>query len=269
MRRFGRASSEEDGEEEDTTSLSSSTSNSGSEEDSNNVAVGAVSPALGPPEYSEVLLENLSTLDRRHPGFLPHELSVAVRSLLRQVACTHRDGETTSNNPYRTLHTLSGDRFIDGAGTYVGELDPKSRRHGLGHMVYSATDDRYTGGWFKGARHGQGAYFWADSGSVYAGGWLRGERCGRGHFVFGERRGQLVAKGVVYSGLWCRGRIRGPTEVAFVSADGEVCRVLDDSARDRRHLAEGGDDLVNLFKSIFRGNSSNNLCLSCAKQKRQ
>ena len=36
--------------------------------------------------------------------------------------------------------------FDEGAGTYYGELDPKSRRNGYGHVVYEGEGNRYQGG---------------------------------------------------------------------------------------------------------------------------
>ena len=103
-----------------------------------------------------------------------------------------------SFHPYRTYHTLVARPFLEGRGTYRGELDHKSRRHGYGHMLYS-TGDCYQGYWKKGYREGQGCFFWAETGSVYSGTWKAGERNGVGHFVFGTRRETMV-EGIIFSG---------------------------------------------------------------------
>ena len=91
-------------------------------------------------------------------------------------------------NQHRTWHTLVR-AFDEGRGIYYGELDPKSRRSGFGHIVYESEGgqegNRYQGTWNKGLMEGTGSYMWAATGSVYQGAWRRGERNGKGYFVLG------------------------------------------------------------------------------------
>ncbi len=165
-----------------------------------------------------VLLESHLAQSDLHPGLYPPELTSGVRSQLLYPG-------SPPPHPHCTWHTLRERQFDEGFGTYYGELDPKCRRNGYGHMVYAGDEGNvYQGTWKKGAIDGVGCFLWAATGSVYQGEWRRGERNGRGHFVFGPRQQQRSALPLaVCTGTWTNGRVRKGTEmVRFVNAAGQV-----------------------------------------------
>lgn len=168
-----------------------------------------------PPEYTSVLLEAHLAQSSRFEGLYPPDLVDAIKSHLLFPA-------GPPPHPHRTWHTRVRN-FDEGAGTYYGELDPKSRRNGYGHVVYEGEGNRYQGSWKKGLMEGTGSYLWAATGSCYQGAWRRGERNGKGCFVFGPLKARRGIPLAVCTGVWVNGKVRKGTEVVrFVNGDGGV-----------------------------------------------
>jgi len=172
-----------------------------------------------PPQYVSVLLETHLARSSRYEGLYPPALIDAIKSHLVSPG-------GPPPHPHRTWHTLVR-AFDEGRGTYYGELDPKSRRSGFGHIVYEGVGDRegnrYQGSWNKGLMEGTGSYMWAATGSVYQGGWRRGERNGKGYFVFGPLGSRSALPLAVCAGVWIDGKVRKGSEmVRFVNGDGVV-----------------------------------------------
>ena len=225
-------------------SVSSSSSSSDAEDSisdasavpSYDEASSSTSLVAAPPGYTSVLLETHLAAATNHPGLYSPDLIAAIKSLLLYPL-------SPPDHPYRTCHTLAERVFPDGAGTYVGELDPKLRRHGYGHQVY-AGGDVYQGTWRKGRRCGAGSYLWAETGSVYHGEWRAGERAGRGAFVFGPRAERLA--GAVYVGVWQRGQSNSG-RISFVNERGRLETVSDGEVEERPQEREA----IQGMKAIF------------------
>lgn len=226
-------SEDEDSNFSRTSSLSRSSSGS----------IASSTSSGSPPGYQTVLLENHLKRSKAYPGLYPPKLTAAISNFLF-------NNETPIPDPYRTYHNLNK-TFNDGKGQYIGELDHKSRRHGLGHMLYSS-NDAFHGQWKKGQREGEGAFFWADTGSVYQGEWKGGERHGFGHFVFGSRRNDKL-NGVVFSGNWSKGKILGRGTVSLVNEVGKVEKVPEtvQSQVDNDNVSMfAKKELLQLFKKL-------------------
>mmetsp|Transcript_168819 Transcript_168819/g.542585 ORF Transcript_168819/g.542585 Transcript_168819/m.542585 type:complete len:135 (+) Transcript_168819:129-533(+) len=105
------------------------------------------------------------------------------------------------------------------SGTYKGELDEISERHGKGTFFYN-TGDRYEGQWVHGVKQGSGSYYYA-TGDVYKGDFHHDRMHGQGKFTTqsqefyegefsdGRRHGQgqwRTRDGKTVEGTWWRNK---------------------------------------------------------------
>ena len=209
-----------------------------------------------PPCYDSVLLETHLAVAVAHPDLFTSELRSAVESLLK-ARCP------PTPKRHRTYHKLMPDdrNFPEGQGSYNGELDPKSRRNGFGHMVYS-DGNIYVGFWKKGSMDGEGCFFWSDTGSVYNGEWKNGERSGKGDFAFGPRRNisgeeeeeeeeEDATTIAVCSGTWSGGKIKKGTGTVRFVVDGKVKISVEEDNNNKE--SRGISELARQFKSFVIG----------------
>jgi hypothetical protein len=129
---------------------------------------------------------------------------------------------------YDDNHSIS----YDNGDKYVGELNEKRTRHGLGKYYY-AHGDIFLGDWYLGERTGYGIYHWT-SGDIYEGYWIKGNMHGKGFlryntgdkyqgdFLNDVRHGYghyWYNNGDQYEGDWLNGKRTGQGIYRFANGD--------------------------------------------------
>lgn len=112
---------------------------------------------------------------------------------------------------YHRTYFTKQKTWIDGEGTYQGEMDWKGRRVGHGRMVWGNDGKVFAGDWVKDKMEGAGVIWWESTGTCYSGEWRSGMMQGRGTLVYGTRSD---TPGSVYKGEFRNGKISGHGTVA-------------------------------------------------------
>jgi hypothetical protein len=75
-------------------------------------------------------------------------------------------------------------------GTYTGEVNSESQRHGFGTFEWNSeckwkSGCKYSGQWSNDLQNGDGNLYWANGKNWYSGGWLDDKRHGEGCLYYG------------------------------------------------------------------------------------
>jgi len=124
-----------------------------------------------PPSYLDTLIHKCLNYYERVFG------QQEMWSLLEILKITNQERKSK----HRTFHSITYNNHI-----YIGELDEKGRRHGLGRCHFS-NGDVYKGNWKKDDMDGKGCYSWKDSSNVYLGHWLETNRNGNGVYAMNNK----------------------------------------------------------------------------------